>query len=132
MKLPAPVFRGKVEGGKLLLYQQREFLAYRQTFEGKDVQVVLKRWREPRSSKQNRYYWGVVVPLMAESIGYDCEEMHEALKWRFLKIHDDDSDLPTVQSTSALNTEEFTDFVEQCRMLAGSMGINIPDPGEAE
>lgn len=131
MSLPAPVWRGKVEGGKLLLYDQQEFLDYRNRFEGQDVSVIIKRWRDPRSSPQNRYYWGLVVPLLADHCGYDREEMHDALKWRFLRIHDE-GDLPTVQSTAALNTEEFTDYIEHVRALAAAMGVIIPDPGEAE
>lgn len=131
VSLPVPVFRGKVEGGKLLLYDQAGFLKYRNTHEGHDVSVTVKRWRDPRSSPQNRYYWGVVVPLLADHCGYEREEMHAALKWRFLRIHDE-GNLPTVQSSSALNTEEFTDYIEHVRALAAAMGVVIPDPGEAE
>jgi len=53
--------------------------------------------------------------------------MHEALKWRFLQTHADQSGefevksswvrLPTVRSTADLDTAEFTEYIEQCRRL---------------
>jgi len=33
-----------------------------------------------------------------------------------------------VKSSAALNTREFTEYIEQCRRLAAEMGVEIPDP----
>jgi hypothetical protein len=79
----------------------------------------------------------VVIPLLAEHIGYETEEMHDALKWRFLQTHTQDEHdtaaswvkLPTVRSTADLDTAEFTEYIEQCRRLGAEMGVVIPGPG---
>lgn len=36
-----------------------------------------------RSVKQNNYYRGVIVPIIAEATGYDEDSVHEALKEKF-------------------------------------------------
>ena len=129
MARAVPGWRGKVEGGRLLLYDQQGFVRYRNGFEGSEVMVVVDKYRKQRSAGQNRYYWGVVIPAMAEYCGYGREEMHEALKWQLLRTHAE-AGLPSVRSTSNLNTAEFTDYIEQCRRLAAEWGVYIPDPGE--
>ena len=72
----------------------------------------------------------VVIPVLAERCGYEDEEMHDALKWRFLQKHD--GPMPTVRSTASLNTVEFSEYTAQCRRLAAQMGVMIPDPGAVE
>lgn len=124
----AQVFRGKVEKGRISLDHPESFKALLARLEGKDIALRLARHQRARSLSQNSYYWGVVVPLLAESCGYDNEEMHEALKWRFLERHD--GPMPTVRSTATLNTAEFSEYVDHCRRLAAEMGVVIPDPGE--
>ena len=73
-----------------------------------------------------------MIPLLAEVAGYDDEEMHAALKMRFLRNHVG-ADLPSVRSTSDLDTAEFTEYIERVRQLAAEFyGLLIPNPGEAE
>ncbi len=72
---------------------------------------------------------------MAEYCGYEPEEMHEALKVRFLLKHgfsNETTTLPTIRSTTDLTTAEFSEYVDQCRRLAAEMGIIVPDPGAVE
>jgi hypothetical protein len=40
--------------------------------------------------------------------------------------------LPTVRSTTDLDTAEFVEYIEQCRRLGAEMGVIIPSPGFAE
>lgn len=51
------------------------------------VEVAVKRLRATRSIQQSRYYWGVVVELIAEHTGYTPEEIHEVLKAKFIPKH---------------------------------------------
>ena len=129
MSEPVPVFRGKIEGGKIHLDYPEDFRELIEKLEGKPITIRLKRYFPNRSLPQNNYYWGCVVALLAEHCGYDKEEAHEALKWRFLQKHD--GPMPTVRSTASLTTVEFGEYVENCRRLAAEMGCVIPDPGEA-
>lgn len=126
----SPIFHGQVSGGQLKLVRREDFARWVTLYEGKRIELVLREHKSKRSLPQNSYYWGVVVALLAEDCGYDPEEMHEALKWKFLQRHD--VPLPTVRSTASLNTAEFTAYIEQCRRLGAEMGVVIPSPNEAD
>jgi hypothetical protein len=130
MQRLAPIFRGKVEKGKIRLDSPGSFQAALARLEGKQIALRVTKHHHSRSLSQNAYYWGVVIPLLAESCGYEDEEMHDALKWKFLQRRD--GPMATVRSTAGLTTVEFSEYTEQCRRLAAEMGVVIPDPGEAE
>jgi len=133
-----PVFLGKVEqgtlllddGGRLVCLAAPEVQLQIDRLEGKTVQVSISVHRRQRSLSQNAYLHGVVIPLLAEHCGYELDEMKDALKWRFLRIHDD-SAMPTVRRTRDLNTAEMAEFVSQCQRLGAELGVYIPDPGES-
>src|SRR6185436_1312729 len=87
-----PVVRASVsEAGKLLLSAPARALfdRYLQTLKGKPVELVVRVHRATRSGQANRFYWGVVVPLLAAHCGYDKTSMHEALAYKFLRVEDD-------------------------------------------
>jgi hypothetical protein len=95
---------------------------------GAPVEVTLKRWRQKRSSKANRYYFGVVVPLIASHCGYDRQEMHELLAMRFLRIADDPvTGAPRRKSTPETESDEFSEYVNHCIQFASELGVVIPD-----
>ena len=98
-----------------------------QNFEGKEVEVCIKKWRDKRSNQQNKYYWGAIIPLLAENFGYENEEMHEALKFKFLsKGH---TTLPTVISTTKLDTQDFFEYIEKIKRWATiEYQIVLPEP----
>jgi len=129
-KHPTPVFCGVIQGGKLHLERREDFDAHAARLEGCAVDLRLSKHRNVRSISQNAYYWAVVIPLLAEHCGYEDEEMHAALKWRFLQKHE--GPLPTVKSTAGLDTRDFAEYIEQCRRLGAEMGVQIPSPGFAE
>lgn len=101
---------------------------------GKTVQITIEERKKRRSNPQNAYYHGVVLKMIADFCGYRGEDeitgIHEELKRKFLpKI----GNLSIVKSTSSLNTEEFSSYVENVRMWAAEeLGIYIPDPNEVE
>ena len=117
--------RTKVTNGRVtpLFY---EFLAKN---EGKDIELTFKPYRPIRSNNQNKYYWGVVVPMLANELGYTNEEMHDALKYKFLR-EDYDNGLSKVTSTTELNTEDFNHFITMVQVFASELGIIIPDPNQ--
>ena len=140
-KHPTPIFRGRIENDRICLERREDFAGLIHELNGADIDLRLSKHRNSRSISQNSYYWGVVVPLLAEHCGYEIEEMHEALKWRFLQTHAGPNEfetkatwvkLPTVRSTADLDTAEFTEYIESVRRLAAEMGVSIPSPGFAE
>jgi hypothetical protein len=118
------------EHGKLRLDAPASFASAMRVFAGKPVELTVRVKRNRRSDRQNAYYWSVIVGMLAEFCGYDQDAMHEALKWKFLRL-EADSPLPTVRSTASLSTHEFEEYVERVRLWAGAdLGVNIPLPNE--
>lgn len=126
-----PIFHGSVTGGVLYLDDVQAYEKQIASLDGKPVELILRRRREKRSNQANAYYWSVVIPLIAEYCGYERYEAHAALKMKFLRSREDGA-LPSVRSTADLSTAEFAEYVDQCRRLGAELGVNIPDPGQAE
>lgn len=124
------------DAGKLRMSEasRAEMDRYLGTLKGKLVEISVKEFRRTRSSQSNRYYWGVVVPIIAEHLGYTSDEMHEALKYKFLRLEAEcaATDLPKIRSTATLDVKEFGTYLENVITWAGSeFGLNIPSPNEA-
>jgi hypothetical protein len=100
------------------------------------VQLTVEKIKHSRTIQQNRYYWGVVVKLVAQHTGHDPEQIHELLKQRFSpkwNFFDNArtamAGIPT--STTRLDTLAFVEYTEKCRMWANEfLGLQIPLPGE--
>lgn len=83
-----------------------------------------------RSSAQNRLWWRYMTILGAD-LGYTPEEMHEAVKLKFLGREDMSTGLTIIGSTAKLPPDRFSELVEQLRMWAhASLGIYLPAPDE--
>lgn len=129
-----PVFRGTVEDGRVKLPATvagllRKYLA--SYTGGTPIDLTVKRATKKRTNQQSRYYFGVVVPLLAEHCGYDKQEMHELLAMRFLRIEDDPvTGSPRRKHTPDTETKEFAEYVDACIRLAAELGVYVPEPGE--
>jgi hypothetical protein len=128
-----PKFFGKKVNGKFKFNRGEEnrYHAYMHKIK-EDAEMFIamghKNKATVRSIQQNRYYWGVVVDLLAAYTGYLPEEMHEALKFKFLRIKRDK--LPdTVKSTAGLSKDDFCEYIDSIQKWAATeMGVVIPDP----
>lgn len=134
MKPPEPLFLGTVSpAGKLTLDARDTFVDHVRAHAGQRVELVLRKHRRQRSNQQNKYYWSVVVEMVAEHCGYEPEEAHEALAWHLLAIPPEDGKLPRRQRTPKLDTAEFGDYVERVkRFAAEEWGLYIPDAQRVE
>ena len=98
---------------------------------GTRVDVTIRARKAQRSDRQNRYWWGVVIPLLAEHCGYTDDEMHEALKAKFLGTEDLSRGLLRIGSTKKLGTKAFADLVDRVTVWAAQdLGVMIPPPIE--
>ena len=71
----------------------------------------------------------MVVQLLADHCGYEPDEIHEALKGRFLRDRKNEvSGIPKIRSSAGLTTVEFMNYIEDCRRLGAELGVVIPDP----
>jgi hypothetical protein len=111
------------------------------SLEGKEVKIVISQVFKKRSERQNNYYWGVVIPIMQNTmldIGnpMDIEDIHLMLRVKFLKqtisINEETGEVAErVKSTTELSTIEFMDFVAKVRFWAiDFFGVEIPEPNE--
>jgi len=126
-----PIFLASIKNGELVFNNLRKFEDYLIPFEDKEVEVIVRKLKKERSNEQNRYYWGVVIKLLSEHIGYIDEEMHEALKLKFLR--DDSRKIPTLRSTTDLTTIEFEEYLEKIRIWAAQeLNCYIPLPNEVD
>ncbi len=121
-------FSGEVRAdGRLYFYDRRRADQFIATLAGQVVTVDIDKIKRQRSDNQNRWYWGCIIPTLGDYLGYDKEELHSALKFRFLQTHAD-GPLPTVRSTASLSTKEFAEYCDNCVRLAAEMGVVIEDP----
>ncbi|MCE5225600.1 MAG: hypothetical protein LLG05_07025 [Porphyromonadaceae bacterium] len=126
-----PIFHGKIEGSLLVWDNPSNVREYLIKLEGKRFDATIRKERSQRSSNQNNYYFGVVCKVLGDYFGYEPDEMHEALKLKFLQIGP--CDVPTVKSTTKLNTAEFEEYLERIRRWAATeYSVQIPLPGESE
>jgi hypothetical protein len=124
------VFLGFVDDtAKLTLDVPRQFRAYLQRLKGEEVEVEIRKRRSKRSGKQNAYWHGVVVALLAQECGYTPDEMHQALKAKFLGEDDLRSGLRRIGSTAKLNTQQFVELTDRVVLWAAEdLGVIIPQP----
>ena len=94
---------------------------------GNKIQVRIR----GRSLNENSYYWKIVVRTLSDHTGFEPEEMHELLKWKFLRVVR--GKLEACRSTTSLSTVDFEDYLSKIRMWA-SQELNcwIPEPNETK
>lgn len=91
--------------------------------------VEIHKAKQVRSLRQNAYYWGVVVAIVADHTGYTPDESHQELARMFLGYENNGKSF--VRSTSKLNTVEFEQYMDKCRAWAmAEMSVHIPLPNE--
>jgi hypothetical protein len=127
-------FVGSVsEAGKLVMEPavRRLWDDHVRGLSGCQVEWTLRKKRVGRTDRANRYYFGVVVPLIAEYCGYERDEMHEALAMKFLRIEDCPiTGTPRRKHTPETNSKEFATYVDSCIRFAAELGVYVPQPGE--
>ncbi len=125
------IFRANVKQCKVHLEDLERYNDYLKGLEGKDVEVIVRKPEFKRSNKQLRYYFGVIVKILSDELGYERDEMHEVLKYQFLKMHKNGFDF--IRSTSSLNTVEMEKYHEDIRRWsAQEQSIVIPEPNEVD
>ncbi len=128
-RIPSPSFRAWIESGELVFDDPQAYANQVRKLEGERVSLTLKKFRKGRSLNQNAWYWAI-LGILQEHCGYeDAEELHNGLKARFLRRHED-GPIATLASTAKLDTLQFSDYVEKVRQLAAELGCVLPDPGE--
>jgi len=93
-----------------------------------------------RTTKENRYYWGVVIPLVFDGLrdmGFekiiDKEDAHLVCKSLFLKQDETRNGvrIEKAGSSKKLTTVEFEEYIQHITIWAGDyLNVVIPPPGQ--
>lgn len=98
--------------------------------DGKTLDVWLRPRQKPQGTQSMRYYYGVVIPAIAQACGYDDPDdwpaVHESLAWKFLRLKDHKLGYPQRQSLrkTEMSQEAMTAYLSQVIDYAEH---NIPD-----
>lgn len=130
----------KILNGKLI--QNRDKLKKALlNFEGKEIDIIVKRKSNHRSNQQNAYYFGVIIPLTIQAIEnewgelWDINKTHDMFKSLFLyeeKVNTDTKEVIKVPLSSTENTTTKQEaFHSQCRdFLKEWFNVDVPLPNE--
>jgi hypothetical protein len=78
-------FFSTVKDGKLQKNTTQNILQELAHLEGKRVVVTIEKQRSSRSLQQNSLYW-VYIDILSQELGHSKDEMHELVKYKFLKL----------------------------------------------
>lgn len=137
MKLISDV---RIRNGKLDFKQRSNFLSDVSKFKDGDYILTIEKRKKKRSVEQNRYYWGVVVPLVKSGLNdtgwrMTTDGTHEYLKNEFniIEVVNERSGevIKTIGSSTEMSTSQMMDyFAKITEWAAEYLNVNIPDPNE--
>jgi len=86
-------------------------------------QVLIKKRADSRSVEQNARLWSLYTSI-GNYLGYDAEEMHQLLGYKFLLIekHIGKDKITLVRSTTKLNVKEMNEYMEKIEAFASNLG----------
>ena len=91
----------------------------------------------PRDHSANKYYWKIIVGMLADYLGYFIKlEMHEILLVLFSLVeirYENGVVLYVVKSTSGMSSVEFEQYMEKIRIWAltpDGLSFKLPVRGE--
>lgn len=105
-----------------------------------DGKYQIEKKKTKRSNDQNKYWWGVVVKLIADwlrSYGNDVtdNDVHEFLKMKYLgkrEVTINGKPFERYRGTSELTTIEFADMIAKVQRDFAEKGLIIPDPNQTD
>ena len=119
------------EDGSLSFSYPKVVKEYLRSLAGVEVDVQIGKHYKPRTEKENRYYWGVVIPIIASEVGEENPDVVHI--WLQIAVGHKKTvcgvDVP--RGTSDLSTAEFEEYASKARMFASKfLHVYIPLPNE--
>jgi len=92
----------------------------------KPWEIEVKPFSFNRSVQQNKKYWALIGEL-GSFLGYDEQEMHELMKYKFLSYKQEmlGDEMVVVPSTSKLTVKEFVEYLNKVENFAISLGFQV-------
>ena len=114
-----------------------------QYFNGKNVVISFSKVKKSRSNEQNRFYWGVVIPLIQNGLLEATGELRSAddIHYKILLpmfapineiVNKDTGEIIIERLTSSdLTTTQFMEYIMEIQKWASEfLNIDIPNPNE--
>lgn len=137
-----------VVSGRRVNFKDREaFDDHLVPLDGKEMVLVLKDKVKERSRAEEKFYRGVVVPMIAEEMGASLQPTHEMLAKFFLTVEEKTPAgyrFSRVQSTTELSDKAYRKFWNDCIKWAAlptdddglsvdsGLSLYIPMPNEVD
>jgi hypothetical protein len=133
---------GVLHGGKLRLDDKLGFAADIAGMKDGSIVLTVVHGTEKaiRSTRANRYYYGVVLKAIKGETGQDLDDIHDFMCQRFLTrrmflVNNRSGEVEEGEvagRSSKLSPDDFFEFVEKVRLFATEFfGIRIEDPNPA-
>ena len=89
-------------------------------------EVEVKPFAFNRSTQQNKRYWALIKEL-GSFLGYEEQEMHELMKYKFLSYKQEllGDEMVVIPSSSKLSIKEFVEFLSKVEGFAVSLGFKL-------
>jgi hypothetical protein len=111
------------------------------TFEGKQVVIKIEKAKKKRSTQQNRFYYGVIIPIVQNCLkeaGHVMtnESTHDLIKLKFLKetlfVNENTGEvIERIKSTTELSTSQFMDLLAEINNFTFEyFGVTLPSPND--
>lgn len=125
-----------VKEGKLQNNVRQKIAQELPHFNGKRVEIIIRKLTKKRSQQQNKLWW-VYVDIIRKELGYDKDEMHEILKMQVNPLEKVNEKTGLVMtyggSTKDLKVSEFMELIERLvRWSAENLDIALPMPNEMQ
>lgn len=141
-----PKFPVTITGGSVVFEDREAFDTHLIPYEGKEMDIILKRRVKERSRQEEKFYHSVVVKMVAEAMDITREETHKFLAGMFLTIEEESNGFryTRVMSTTELSDDAYREYWKQCILwaalptkdngLSQDSGLNlyIPYPNEVD
>ena len=112
-----------------------------QTFEGKQIIIKIEKAKKKRSTQQNRFYYGVIIPIVQNCLkeaGHVMtnENTHDLIKLKFLKetlfVNEDTGEvIERIKSTTELSTSQFMNLLAEINNFTFEyFGVSLPSPND--
>ena len=111
------------------------------TFEGKQLVIKIEKFKKKRSTQQNRFYYGVIIPIVQNCLkeaGHIMtnESTHDLIKLKFLKetlfVNEITGEvIERIKSTTELSTSQFMDLLAEINNFTLEyFGVSLPSPND--
>lgn len=133
-------FFSKVEGGHIDMNCRQAIATALKSLDGKTAKITIEERKKKRSSNQNSFYWGYLIPPIVNMFNehgnnVNSEQVHEYLKAEVGGLNQHvilpDGEVKIMAGSSTiLRAMEFEDYLTKIRAWAASFGLILPFPNE--